>query len=290
MSRVFIQGVVNLTEPVEATDPGYDKPSWGGPADPGYDRPSWGGGRPDNSLPPEGGHIWGALIRWLLRPHADNDPSKPPGRPVRPWGPGIDNGLPPNGGRPPHPWRPGHWEPIDPGFGKPPLWGWIPGIDNGLPDTPTTKPIEPDVPGTKPTPPGQGGAWVPTDPDYGKPVRPCPPVGGRPHPPIWAWIPDRPEVDPPEGGEGQATVTLYPTTGTVLAAGASVSVNVTLTTPGTWQVEPASVPDWVTYTPQGPQTADVNVVMTAAKNTTGKPKQALIKVNGATFTLNQGAV
>jgi hypothetical protein len=32
------------------------------------------------------------------------------------------------------------------------------------------------------------------------------------------------------------------------------------------------------------------VTYTAAKNTTGLPKQAFLVVNNATFTLNQGAV
>lgn len=243
-------------------DPGYGRPDWGPvdpgfgnrpPTDPGYGRPDIGAGHPGN---------------------------KPPGRPILP--PRPDN-KPPNGGRPPHPWLPGRWEPVDPGYGKPPLWGWIPGPDNGLP----APPARPDnsLPG--------GGTWVPTDPDYGKPVYPCPPCpGGKPHPPIWAWIPDLPDLRPdntlPEGGgEGQAKITLYPTEGTAPAAGGSGSINVTLAAPGTWQV--GSTPEWLTVSPQGPQTADQNVLYTAAANDSGATRQATIAVNDATFTLKQSA-
>ena len=294
-------------------DPGYGHPDWspidpgfgGGrpqPPDPGYGHPGIGAGLPGHDLPGGPGHVWGTLIQWLLRPQIGGGPAKPPGlRPVLP--PSIDNGLPPNGGEPPHPWLPGHWEPVDPGFGKPPLWGFI-GIDNGLP-TPPGRPPEiggglptppgrpPQVGGGLPTPPGlhpgnkpPGGIWVPTDPGFGKPIRPCPPVTGKPHPPIWAWIPDR----PPMPGETPATVTLNPTTGTVLASGGSGSVNVTVTGgDGTWTVDPASVPDWVTITPMSAH-GDKNMTYAATKNTTGQPKQALISVSGSTFTLNQGAV
>jgi hypothetical protein len=290
MSWKHISGWVEVTEPSRPSGP--VDPGWGvrPPTDPGYDRPAWGG-RPDQGLPPEGGHIWGALIRWLQRPTIGGGPAKPPGlRPIAPLppSPGHPGNRPPNGGLPPHPWLPGHWEPIDPGYGKPPLWGWIPSIDNGLPETPGTKPIEPDVPTTKPTPPGQGGAWVPTDPDFGQPIHPCPPTGGIPHPPIWAWVPDRPEIGqplPPEGGAGQATITLYPTSGSAPAGGGSGSINVTITTPGTWQVAP--LPEWVTATPTGPQTADTNVIYTAKQNTTGASRTAQIKVNNAVFTLSQ---
>jgi hypothetical protein len=170
------------------------------------------------------------------------------------------------------------------------LWGWIPEVDNGLPETPTTKPIEPDVPTTKPTPPGQGGAWVPTDPDFGKPVRPCPPVGGKPHPPLWAWIPDRPEVEPPDtgGGTGKATITLYPTQANATAAGGSGSVNVTITAPGTWTA--VSDQPWLTVvSPTGPQTADVQIIYQVAQNPTGVARVAYITVNNAKLTLNQTA-
>jgi hypothetical protein len=77
----------------------------------------------------------------------------------------------------------------------------------------------------------------------------------------------------------------------VLASGGSGSVNIT-TAPagGSWYVDPASVPDWITLNPMSSQSADVNLVYTAAANTTGQPKQALIKINDATLTINQGAV
>jgi hypothetical protein len=320
MSWKHISGWVDITGPEGPIDPGYGRPGWGGPADPGwgvrppidpgYGRPDWGA-----PFPPDEGHIWGALIRWLMRPHVDNDPSKPPGRPVLP--PHVDNGLPPNGGRPPHPWRPGHWEPIDPGYGKPPLWGFIPGIDNGLPQPPASSgqtivfryPGRPEIGGDfRHLPPASGGGpivepavarqtnasrsgwsvgsdrsgfWE-TDPAVS-------PIGGKPHPPIWAWIPDRPDM--PGGGGGSATVTIYPATVTVLASGGTGSVNPTISPAGaTWEVDAASVPAWVTITPMGPQTTDVNIVYKVSPNTTGVAKQALIKVCGATLTINQGAV
>lgn len=285
MSYRHISGWVNVTGPEGPegpVDPGWGRPGgpidpgWGQrpPVDPGYGRPDWGGGGIDNTLPGAPGHIWGALIRWILRPQVGGGPSgKPPGRPVVPVDPGYNPPQgPPSGG--------GGWEPIDPGFGKPPLWGWV-GIDNGLPPGPSTKP--PDG-GSQPP----GGAWVPTDPDFGKPVRPCPPVGGKPHPPIWAWIPDRPSFPKPTPEPG--TTTLNPATATVLASGGSGSVNVTVTPSGTWTVDPLSVPPWVTLTSMGPQPSDANMVYSAAQNTTGAPRQAFIKVNNATFTLNQGAV
>ena len=146
--------------------------------------------------------------------------------------------------------------------------------------------------GPAPTPPVHpwlpGGAWVPTDPGFGMPIRPCPPVGGKPHPPIWAWIPDRPSFPKPTP-EPTAT-TFYPSsTVTVLASGGSGSINVTVAPEGPWTVDPASVPDWVTITPMSGDMA-TNLVYSAAKNTTGVPKQAFIKVNEATLTINQGAV
>jgi hypothetical protein len=285
---------------------GHDLPGFGGgrpqPPDPGYGIPGIGGGRPDNSLPPEGGYVWGTLIRWLMRPQIDNDPAKPPGlRPIAPLppSPGHPGNKPPNSGRPPHAGWPGHWEPIDPGFGKPPVWGFVPSIDNGLPEPPVEVGGGPSTPPPThwPKPPGgetkpPGGAWVPTDPDFGKPVRPCPPAGGKPHPPIWAWIPDRPEVEPPiaegGGGEGTATATVEPTSGTVLASGGALTLSVypSTTTPA-WTV--TGVPDWITAAPMS-GSGQGTVVLTVAPNTTGLPKQAFVKIGGATFTVNQGAV
>lgn len=286
MSLRHISGWVDVTDPNGPVDPGYGTrppwspvdPGWGNrpPTDPGYGRPDVGGGRPDNSLP-GGGYVWGSLaklVAWALGPHID---TKPPGRPVLP--PSVDNGLPPNGGAPPHPWLPGSWEPIDPGFGKPPQWGWILRPDNGLP----IPPARPDA-GL----PGGGGSWVPTDPDWGVG---CPPCGGKPHPPIWAWIPGIDNSLPGGGtGGGSVTVTLFPTSVTALAAGGSGSVNPTITPAGgTWQIDAASVPAWVSISPMGPQTADVSILWTVTTNTTGLPRQAMIKVSGATLTINQGA-
>jgi hypothetical protein len=189
MSLKHISGWVQVTEPQGPVDPGYGvgvtPPSWAG--DPGYGiptfphpggGPAYGGGRPDNSLP-GGGHVWGALLRWIMRPQINNDPTKPPGRPIIP-----SNELPPSS--PPHIWGGGHWEPVDPGYGKPPLWGFILGPDNGLP----TPPVLPDN-----SLPGEG-TWVPTDPDYGKPILGCP--GDTPHAPIWAWIPAPPDLAQPK--------------------------------------------------------------------------------------------
>jgi len=215
-----------------------------------------------------------------MRPHIDNDPSKPPARPVVP--PHPDQGPPPNGGKPPHIWLGGggHWEPIDPGYGKPPLWGFILGPDNGLPSVP-------GIPDN--SLPGEGGVWVPTDPDFGKPIRPCPPVTGKPHPPLWAWIPDRPNFPKPTPEPTKTTIN--PATATVLAAGGSGSVNIT-TTPagGSWTVDPSSVPSWIKLNPMHSQSADANCVYSVSTNTTGLAKQALIKINDAVLTINQGAV
>ena len=325
MSYVHISGWVQVTQPNGPEGP--VDPGFGGgrpqPPDPGFGHPGWAPGLPGHDLPtPPPGHIWGALIRWLQRPEIGGGPAKPPGlRPVLP--PSIDNGLPPNGGAPPHPWLPGSWQPIDPGFGKPPLWGFILGPDNGLPMPPGLPPVVggglPTPPGLPPvvgggpsTPPGlhpgggpitppvhpgggpikpPGGAWVPTDPGFGMPIRPCPPITGKPHPPIWAWIPDRPDNTlPPEGSGGGTTTTFYPSnTVTVLAAGGSGSVNVTVEPAGPWAVDPTSVPAGVTI---NPMTGDmsVNLTYSVTPNTTGVAKQAKVKVNEATLTINQGAV
>jgi hypothetical protein len=86
-----------------------------------------------------------------------------------------------------------------------------------------------------------------------------------------------------------AVVSISPTTATVLAEGGGGSIAVTVTTAGVWSVDP-SMPGWVTCTPTTPQSADGTVDYTAAVNTTGLPRQALIDINGQTFTLNQGAV
>ena len=75
MSLKHISGWVQVTSPEfeGPVDPSWGNrpptdPGFGGgrpqPPDPGYDHPAWGG-HPDNSLPGGGGHIWGALIRWL---------------------------------------------------------------------------------------------------------------------------------------------------------------------------------------------------------------------------------
>lgn len=168
------------------TDPGFGRPGWS-PVDPGYGRPDWAPALPGHDLPGSGGHPW--LPGHIGGPHPGHGlpispghpGNKPPGRPILP--PHVDNGLPP--ASPPHIWGGGRWEILDPGFGKPPIFGLIP-IDPGygIPETPTGG--------------GGGGTWVPTDPDYGIPEKPCG-GGGKPHPPIWAWVPDfKPEPPPTE--------------------------------------------------------------------------------------------
>lgn len=150
------------------TDPGYGRPGWS-PADPDYGLGAglhpghglpWAPGHPDQGLPVSPGHPSGG-------------PIKPPGRPIVPSNPIY---KPPAG----HPWLPGHWEILDPGWGKPPILGFLPSDPGfGIPETP-------EGPG--------GGTWVPVDPDYGLPER-CP--GGKPHPPLWAWIPEPPDLTKP---------------------------------------------------------------------------------------------
>jgi hypothetical protein len=333
MPKLYVGYLREVGGPV---DPGYGIPGLG-PVDPGWG--VGGGFRPDNSLPGGGypshglpgspGHPSTGPIkppgRPVVPPHPDH---KPPmgGLPPHPWRPGHwepvdpgyglpplfgwivgpDNGLPTPpglgiGGGPIMP-PPGH---VDGGLPTPPghvSGGPIvpPGHVSGGPLPPVSVgggPIQPPV--TKPTPPGQGGVWVPTDPDYGIGVHPCPPCGGKPHPPIWAWIPDRPTFpDNSLPGSGtapdnslpsgeKATVTLYPTGAVAPMSGGSGSINVTITKPGTWQVDPT--PEWLTVTPTGPQTTDLQIRYTAAHNPTGAARTGTITVNGATCTINQNA-
>ena len=179
-------GLRRISTPVFAyvpdgpTDPGFGG-GIGAPGDPGYDRPDWAPGLPGHDLPvpPNGGHVWGAFLRWLFRPQIGGGPSKPPGRPILPAHP--DNGLPPEyiwGGG-------GRWEILDPGFGRPPVIGWIP-VDPGFG-------VGGGGGGTLPVPPG---AWVPVDPDWGVPPGECH-CGDKPHPPIWAFIPTPPDFSKP---------------------------------------------------------------------------------------------
>jgi hypothetical protein len=166
------------------TDPSYGIPDWA-PALPGHDLP-WAPGYPSHGLP-GGGHIstgpiygGGYPSQGLPLPPVHVG-GKPPGRPILP--PHPDNGLPPAN----HVWwgGGGRWEILDPGPGQPPILGYFP-IDPGfgIPESP------PVVGGGPITPGGGGGNWVPTDPDYGIPG--CP--GGKPHPPLWAWVPKPPDL------------------------------------------------------------------------------------------------
>jgi hypothetical protein len=197
MSFIKVPGQVYTWIPDGPTDPGYGHPSWS-PADPGYGLGA--GNRPDAGLP------WAPAYPSHGLPWAPGHPStglppvhvggKPPGRPILP--PSVDNGLPPVN----HPWwgGGGRWEILDPGFGKPPLLGFFP-VDPGfgIPESPP--PVVGGGPSTPPpvvsggpiVPDGGGGNWVPTDPNYG--IEECP--GGRPKPPIWAWIPTPPDLTKP---------------------------------------------------------------------------------------------
>jgi hypothetical protein len=155
---VMVPGPADPGYGVEApVDPGYGHPAWG-PVDPGY-----GVGRP----PVDPGYGIPSF------PHPGTGPIKPPGRPIVPSNPIY---KPPPG----HPWLPGHWAPVDPGYGLPPVFGWFP-VDPGfgIPEAP------PPTAGNLPTMPGH---WVPTDPDYGIPAHEC--HCDKPHPPLWAWIPE----------------------------------------------------------------------------------------------------
>jgi hypothetical protein len=305
-------------------DPGYGHPGWG-PVDPGFGRPGgpvdpgYGHGsglHPSHGLPISPGHPGNKPPgRPILPPGPDNGLPPMGGAPPHPWIPGHWEILDPGFGKPP---LIGFF-PIDPGWGideggpppvvggglptppgRPPVVGGglptppgrPPVVGGGLPTPPGRPPVVgggPSTPPVHPWLPGHGGNWVPTDPDWGIPG--CP--GGKPHPPIWAWIPHPPDFgggipQPPAGGT--AATTLNPSTVTVLASGGSGSVNVTTDPAGPWSVDPASVPDWVTINPMSSETSDKNVVYSATKNTTGLPKQAFVKVNDAVLTINQGAV
>jgi hypothetical protein len=86
-------------------------------------------------------------------------------------------------------------------------------------------------------------------------------------------------------------VTINPTSATVLAAGGTGSITVTVTGPGTsgtWTVDKDSTATWLTYTPTTPQSASGSLNWTAAANT-GAARSAHFYINGKTFTLNQGA-
>jgi hypothetical protein len=84
---------------------------------------------------------------------------------------------------------------------------------------------------------------------------------------------------------------LYPT-GPITASpsGTSGSVNVT-TDPvgGSWTVDPASVPAWVTVNPMSSTSADVNLTYKVLANDDDASRTASIKVNDATLVINQAA-
>ena len=52
-------------------------------------------------------------------------------------------------------------------------------------------------------------------------------------------------------------------------------------------MDAASIPSWLTITPVGLQTADVQIVYTGSANTSGAARQAVVKVNTATLTFSQ---
>jgi hypothetical protein len=102
--------------------------------------------------------------------------------------------------------------------------------------------------------------------------------------PVNLLAPDGPLPDVPP-------VTIDPTSAAVAAAGESGSFAVTLTGPGlsgTWTAEKDAAADWLTVTPDTPQSTDGDVNYTAAPNL-GAERTANINVNGKTFAITQAA-
>ena len=98
-----------------------------------------------------------------------------------------------------------------------------------------------------------------------------------------------PVVEPPPVDLPPAVVSLSPDVAPVLADGGTGSVTVTITTPGTWLVDGDPTAAWLTYTPTTPQSTDGTVDWTAEANTTVDARQAILRINGEPFTLNQDA-
>ena len=87
----------------------------------------------------------------------------------------------------------------------------------------------------------------------------------------------------------EASVTVYPAEMSLPAAGGSGSVNLSIVSPGVWEVDPHSVPIWITLIPTGPQLTDQQILITAAPNTTGASRTAVVHVNADKFTVNQAS-
>ena len=100
------------------------------------------------------------------------------------------------------------------------------------------------------------------------------------HPPP---VIEPPPVEPP------AVVSLSPDVAPASADGDTGSVIVTITTPGTWVVDPDPAAAWLTYTPTTPQSEDGTVDWTAEANTTEEARDATLHVNGEPFTVTQDA-
>jgi hypothetical protein len=85
------------------------------------------------------------------------------------------------------------------------------------------------------------------------------------------------------------SVTLSPESGAFTSAGGTDQFTVTITgagLSGTWIATKDAAADWLTFSPDTPQSASGNVTYTAAANT-GAGRMANIYVNGKTFTVNQ---
>jgi len=88
-------------------------------------------------------------------------------------------------------------------------------------------------------------------------------------------------------------VTLNPASGTFAAAGGSNQFTVTMTgdgLSGTWIATKDSTAEWLTFSPETPQSASGSVTYNATLNSSGTARTAHIYVNGKTFTVNQNAV
>jgi len=84
-------------------------------------------------------------------------------------------------------------------------------------------------------------------------------------------------------------VLLNPIQADVTPASFSGSFSVTMTgegLSGTWIATKDSTADWLTFSPDTPQSADGDVAYSVTGNT-GPPRTAHIYVNGQTFTINQ---
>ncbi len=98
-----------------------------------------------------------------------------------------------------------------------------------------------------------------------------------------------PVIEPPVEPPPPAVVSLSPDVAPASADGDTGSVIVTITTPGTWVVDPDPAAAWLTYTPTTPQSEDGTVDWTAEANTTEEARDATLHINGEPFTVTQDA-